>query len=98
MLSKLTQREYDIAVRVGCGETNKQIAQSCDITERTVKAHLTEIFLKMGLTDRLNLALVLAADNRAAGANSDILVRGGTRLKDRKQLGSMDHSPTYLVA
>lgn len=62
LLSKLTQREYDIAVRVGKGECNKQIALACNITERTVKAHLTEIFQKMGVSDRLNLALVLASD------------------------------------
>ena len=71
LLNKLTQREYDIAVRVGNGESNKQIAQACGITERTVKAHLTEIFIKLGVADRLNLALVLSADNRMALANSD---------------------------
>jgi len=64
LLNKLTQREYDIAVRVGNGENNKQIANSCGITERTVKAHLTEVFQKLGVTDRLNLALVLSADDR----------------------------------
>ena len=63
-LNKLTQREYDIAVRVGNGESNKQIANACGITERTVKAHLTEVFLKLGVTDRLNLALVLSAEDR----------------------------------
>lgn len=68
MLSKLTQREYDIAVRVGNGESNKVIAMACGITERTVKAHLTEVFLKLGVTDRLNLALVLSSDDR--GNNS----------------------------
>lgn len=64
LLDKLTQREYDIATRVGNGESNKQIASSCGITERTVKAHLTEIYLKLGVTDRLNLALILSADGR----------------------------------
>jgi DNA-binding NarL/FixJ family response regulator len=64
LLNKLTQREYDIAVRVGNGESNKQIAKACGITERTVKAHLTEVFLKLGVTDRLNLALVLSAEDR----------------------------------
>jgi len=62
LLNKLTQREYDIAVRVGNGENNKQIAQACGITERTVKAHLTEIFQKLEITDRVNLALVLSSD------------------------------------
>jgi DNA-binding NarL/FixJ family response regulator len=83
LLCKLTQREYDIAVRVGNGESNKQIAQSCGITERTVKAHLTEIFLKLGVTDRLNLALVLSSDNRSAPANSDSPLNGGSRIHDR---------------
>jgi DNA-binding NarL/FixJ family response regulator len=69
LLNKLTQREYDIAMRVGSGESNKQIAQSCAITERTVKAHLTEIYLKLGITDRLNLALVLSASDKAGLIN-----------------------------
>ncbi len=69
LLSKLTQREYDIAVRVGKGECNKEIATACNITERTVKAHLTEIFQKMGVSDRLNLALVLASDSSLTTSN-----------------------------
>jgi len=69
LLNSLTQREFDIAVRIGNGESNKQIAQSCGITERTVKAHLTEIYLKLGITDRLNLALTLSADNRRPSPN-----------------------------
>lgn len=65
LLNKLTTREYDIAVRVGNGESNKHIANACGITERTVKAHLTEVFNKLGVTDRLNLALALAAGRRS---------------------------------
>jgi len=98
LLSKLTQREYDIAVRVGNGECNKLIAQSCEITERTVKAHLTEIFLKLGVTDRLNLALVLAADNRIACANSVITLNGGSRSNDSESFGKKRHLPSNLVA
>jgi DNA-binding NarL/FixJ family response regulator len=70
LLNKLTQREYDIAMCVGNGQSNKQIAHSCAITERTVKAHLTEVYLKLGVTDRLNLALALALDERAGLENS----------------------------
>jgi len=85
LLSKLTQREYDIAVRVGNGESNKQIASACAITERTVKAHLTEVFLKLGVTDRLNLALVLSADDRNKGlGSSDSSMPGGSRFSDIK--------------
>jgi DNA-binding NarL/FixJ family response regulator len=58
-LGTLTGREQEIAVLVGSGESNKQIAQRLDITERTVKAHLTEIFRKLGIVDRLRLALLV---------------------------------------
>jgi two-component system NarL family response regulator len=63
LLHNLTPREHGIAKCVGNGESNKQIAQSCAITERTVKAHLTEIYLKLGIADRLNLALIISADD-----------------------------------
>jgi DNA-binding NarL/FixJ family response regulator len=69
--NKLTHREYDIALHVVNGERNKEIAQLCGITERTVKAHLTVIFQKLSITDRLNLALVISADNRSALPNTD---------------------------
>ena len=82
LLNKLTQREYDIAVRVGNGESNKVIALACNITERTVKAHLTEIFFKLGVADRLNLALVLSADNRSASETSGSPLSGGSRIND----------------
>ena len=84
LLNNLTQREYDIAVRVGNGESNKQISKGCGITERTVKSHLTEIYLKLGVVDRLNLGLVLSADNRAGAGNSDNPLNGRSRANDSK--------------
>lgn len=59
LLVNLTQREHEIATLVGNGESNKQIAQRLSITERTVKAHLTEIFRKLDVADRLKLALIV---------------------------------------
>ena len=58
-LIELTDRERDIAVRVSRGASNKTIARDLDITERTVKAHLTSIFGKTGAKDRLQLALMI---------------------------------------
>lgn len=63
-LEHLTHREYEIAMRVGKGDSNKRIAQSLTITERTVKAHLTQAFRKMGIMDRLKLALILSGEER----------------------------------
>ncbi len=70
LLASLTRREYEISVRVSIGENNKRIAQALKITERTVKAHLTEIYRKLGDIDRLKLALILAGDERQARRNS----------------------------
>jgi len=59
LLANLTKRELEIATLVGNGESNKQIACRLDITERTVKAHLTEVFRKLDVRDRLKLALIV---------------------------------------
>jgi DNA-binding NarL/FixJ family response regulator len=59
LLENLTRREYEIAMLVGCGESNKRIASKLAITERTVKAHMTEIFRKLHISDRIKLALMM---------------------------------------
>jgi DNA-binding NarL/FixJ family response regulator len=54
---QLTSREREIASLAAHGATNAVIAAQCDITERTVKAHLSAVFEKLSVTDRLQLAL-----------------------------------------
>jgi DNA-binding NarL/FixJ family response regulator len=56
-LDGLTERQREVAKMVGRGASNKQIARELDISDRTVKAHLTSIFEKLGISDRLQLAL-----------------------------------------
>jgi len=58
-LSSLSKREIDVATRIATGQNNKQIAQNLNISERTVKAHLTSIFKKLNISDRLHLALLM---------------------------------------
>lgn len=53
----LSAREAEVARLVGEGAANREIATRLDITERTVKAHLTAIFEKLGVRDRLQLSL-----------------------------------------
>jgi len=55
--SQLTPREVDIITSIVDGYTNKQIAEKLSISEQTVKHHLTNIFAKVGVTNRLELAL-----------------------------------------
>lgn len=56
-LEQLSPREREVALAVAAGATNKEIAQKLDITERTVKAHLSHAFETLGLRDRLQLAI-----------------------------------------
>lgn len=56
-LEVLTPREKEIVQQIGIGSSNKEIAQQLHVSEKTVKAHLTSIFRKLSVTDRLQLAL-----------------------------------------
>ncbi len=58
-LTHLTDSEKNIARLVAKGKTNKEVAIECKITERTVKAHLSSVFKKLDISDRLTLALLL---------------------------------------
>ena len=57
----LTARECQVAQAVSAGQSNKEIATKMFISERTVKAHLGAIFDKLGVRDRLQLVVRLAA-------------------------------------
>lgn len=59
-LSCLTRRELEIARLVNKGCSNKAVAKELDITERTVKAHLSSIFEKLDVKDRLQLAVFMS--------------------------------------
>ena len=60
VLAVLSQRERDVAEAVAAGKNNKEIARDLNITERTVKAHLSAVFDKLKVRDRLHLVLVMA--------------------------------------
>lgn len=53
----LTPREMEIVTLVVAGYSNPDIAQRCSISEQTVKHHVSNIFDKLGVSNRLELAL-----------------------------------------
>lgn len=59
-LNLLSNREQEIASLVKKGLSNKEIANHSDITERTVKAHLSSIYEKLGIKDRVALVIKLS--------------------------------------
>ena len=58
-LDRLSQRERQVAEAASRGSTNKEVARAMGITERTVKAHLSAAFEKLGVRDRMQLALLV---------------------------------------
>jgi DNA-binding NarL/FixJ family response regulator len=55
--AELTDREREVLGLVGMGLANKQIARRLGIREGTVKAHLTNVFQRIGVRDRTSAAL-----------------------------------------
>jgi DNA-binding NarL/FixJ family response regulator len=66
-LAKLTKAERQIAELIARGQSNLEIAADLNITERTVKAHLTSIYEKTKTGNRLNLALLINLGKNPSG-------------------------------
>ncbi|HUP03626.1 MAG TPA: response regulator transcription factor [Bryobacteraceae bacterium] len=65
--SPLSQREREIVSLVAQGFKNKEMAEKMFISEQTVKNHLHNIFDKLGVSDRLELALYAIHNNLHSG-------------------------------
>jgi NarL family two-component system response regulator YdfI len=71
----LTDRELQVLVAVARGERNKEIAYRLGITERTVKAHLTNIYNKFGVDSRA-AAIAVAAQKGLLDDQGDFWAGG----------------------
>ena len=61
--AKLTSRETEIVAAIRTGSSNREIALKLSISEETVKRHLSNIFGKLGVSSRLELALLASRHN-----------------------------------
>lgn len=68
--TKLTDRERQVLALLSRGMANKQIGRALGISERTVKAHLTSIFARIGVADRTEAALWAQRNGLAPGAST----------------------------
>lgn len=62
-IESLTKRELEILLLLSQGMFNKQIAEICDIRERTVKNHISNIFKKIDVSDRTQAAVFAIRNN-----------------------------------
>jgi DNA-binding NarL/FixJ family response regulator len=60
MLTELTSREQQVMRLIAKGLSNSEIGRQLDISEATVKVHLSHIFLKLGVRNRTALAALAA--------------------------------------
>jgi DNA-binding NarL/FixJ family response regulator len=58
-LATLTDREREVAVAVGSGASNAEVAASLFMSEATVKAHVSRLFTKLDVTNRVHIAIVV---------------------------------------
>lgn len=66
--SLLTPREQEVARAIAEGGSNKEIARRLGITERTVKLHVGSVLEKLGVRDRLQVALIVKGVRQSQSA------------------------------
>ena len=62
-IDSLTKREFEVLKLLAVGMYNKEIAEKLNISERTVKNHVSNIFKKLEVTDRTQAAVFTIRNN-----------------------------------
>jgi DNA-binding NarL/FixJ family response regulator len=58
-LATLTDREREVAAEIGSGASNAEVAASLFMSEATVKAHVSRLFSKLDVVNRVQIAIVV---------------------------------------
>jgi DNA-binding NarL/FixJ family response regulator len=58
-LARLTEREREVAAAIGSGASNAEVAALLFMSEATVKAHVSRLFTKLDVTNRVQIAIVV---------------------------------------
>jgi len=58
-LAALTERELEVAIAVGSGQSNAEIGLALFMTEATVKAHVSRVLAKLDCTNRVQVAILV---------------------------------------
>ena len=64
-LATLTEREREVAAAIGSGASNAEVAASLFMSEATVKAHVSRLFAKLDVANRVQIALVVHDADRS---------------------------------
>jgi DNA-binding NarL/FixJ family response regulator len=56
-IADLTDREREVLVQIALGRSNREIARALNVSEKTVKTHVSSVLMKLGVADRTQAAL-----------------------------------------
>ena len=59
LAATLSERELEVAVAIGRGGSNAEIAGELFMSQATVKAHISKIFTKLDITNRVQVAITM---------------------------------------
>jgi DNA-binding NarL/FixJ family response regulator len=65
-LDALTSREREVLAEIAKGRSNREIARALNVSEKTVKAHVSSVLAKLGVQDRTQAALIAVRHERPA--------------------------------
>jgi DNA-binding NarL/FixJ family response regulator len=66
-IQTLTEREREVLVQIAHGRSNREIARVLIVSEKTVKTHVSNLFIKLGVQDRTQAALFAVRHGLAEG-------------------------------
>ena len=66
-LAELTEREREVLAEIAHGRSNREIARTLAVAEKTVKTHVSSLFTKLGVQDRTQAALFAVRHGVASG-------------------------------
>ncbi|HTU06663.1 MAG TPA: response regulator transcription factor, partial [Trebonia sp.] len=66
----LTAREREVLAGIADGKSNREIARSLGVSEKTVKAHVSAVLAKLGVQDRTQAAVYAVRHSRDVPADS----------------------------
>ncbi|HEY8478550.1 MAG TPA: response regulator transcription factor [Spirillospora sp.] len=76
-MAALTEREREVLVHIARGRSNREIARALMVSEKTVKTHVSNLLMKLGVQDRTQAALYAARNGIGApGETGEATARG----------------------